>query len=110
MSNKYKKPKLLPKPKPKLQKSTNEQTGATRGDADMKSAYMQEAMQKAKEEQRRRAEAARREAMQKEIERRRKEAEKNRSPKGGLGTAPVQQEAAENKSLKGRMQKYKKKN
>ena len=77
MSNKYKKPMPLPKPKPKLQKSTNEQTGATRGDADMKSAYMQEAMQKAKEEQRRRAEAERLKAMQKEIERRRKEAKRS---------------------------------
>lgn len=110
MSDKYKKPMPLPKPKPKLQKSTNEQTGATRGDVDMKSAYMREAMQKAKEEQRRRAEDVRRKAMQKEIERRRKEAEKNRSSKGGLGTAPKQQEAAENKSLKERMKKYKKKN
>ena len=110
MSDKYKKPMPLPKSKPKLQNSTNKETGATRGNADMKSAYMREAMQKAKEEQRRRAEDARRRAMQKEIERRRKEAAKNRSSKGGLGTAPKQQEAAENKSLKERLKKYKKKN
>ena len=107
MSDKYKK---MPLPKSKPQTSTNKQTGATRGATDMESAYMQEAMQKAKEEQRRRVEDARLKAMQKEIERRRKEAEKSRSSKGGLGTAPKQQEAAENKSFKQRLKKYKKNN
>jgi len=99
MSDKYKK---MPLPKSKPQTSTNKQTGATRGATDMKSAYMREAMQKAKEEQRRRAQAA-------EMRRRKQAAMKKRADKGKLGTAKTQKEA-EKKSLQERLKKYKKKN
>jgi len=99
--NKYtKKKKKMPLPKSKPQTSTNKQTGATRGDVDMKSAYMQEAMQKAKEEQQRRAQAA-------EMRRRKLAAMKTRSDKGGLGTSPAQQKQ-EKSSLQERLKKYKK--
>jgi hypothetical protein len=99
MSDKYKK---MPLPKSKPQTSTNKQTGATRGATDMKSAYMQEAMQKATEEQKRRAQAA-------EMRRRKQAAMKTRADKGKLGTAKTQKET-EKKSLQERLKKYKKNN
>lgn len=102
--NKYSsnKKKKMPLPKSKPQSSTNEQTGATRGADDTRSAYMQEAMQKAKEEQQRREQAA-------EMRRRQQAAEKERARKGGLGIAKTQKEA-EKKSLQERLKKYKKNN
>lgn len=102
--NKYSsnKKKKMPLPKSKPQTSTNKQTGATRGATDMKSAYMQEAMQKAKEEQQRRAQAA-------EMRRRKQAATKERANKGGLGISKTQKET-EKKSLQERLKKYKKNN